>query len=549
MFECYLPGDSVDSQEAHARNGVDMREHHDTESNVVIIVGANGSGKSKLGAWLERQDPDRVHRIVAQRKLNPSEFTPLKSFEVAENSVRFGRSDRRDKRIYKWGPGEETTKLIDDFDDTLAGLLAERNNVSNSFREECARADADGRPYPSVPSTKLDCLFEIWSSIFPQRALREDDSKFYAELIVGGDIRRYPAAKMSDGERSVLYLAAQVLCVPEVTMFVVDEPEVHLHGSIMSRLWSALEDARPDCLFVYITHDVEFAATRQTSERYWIRAYDGERWQIEKVRSKGFPEPLLLEILGNRKSVLFVEGEQGGLDDKLYSLLFPERFVVPCGSCASVLERTKAFRALKSWHMLDAVGLIDRDFRSEVELNSYARHGIYALNVAEVENLFIVPEVMDVVSSHLGFDVSGKRAEALSKVMFVLRKDASIQVNAAIVSEVKHALTMANIDKDDIEGSLQRVLQGIDVRDMRLKVEDRLQIITANEDYGAALRFANAKSLLPEVGKVFDIKGASLSDLVIRLMRGSQKEALVNAMRPYLPEQLRGEAGGASDGQ
>lgn len=544
MFEYYLPGSSIDCRDAPVGDdGSDAREHHETESNVVIIVGANGSGKSKLGAWLERQDQDHVHRIVAQRKLNPSEFTPLKSFEVAENRVRFGADSRSDKRYNKWSGATETTKLVDDFDNTLAGLLAERNNISNAFREDCSKADAAGKPHPPTPLAKLDCLFEIWSSIFPHRGLKERDSKFYAEVNVGGENRQYPAAKMSDGERSVLYLAAQVLCVPEVTTFIIDEPEVHLHGSIMSQLWSALEDARPDCLFVYITHDVEFAATRQTSDRYWIRGYDGERWRIERIETEGFPESLLLEILGNRKSVLFVEGDQGSLDSKLYSVLFPERYVVPCGSCASVLERTKAFRALSSWHLLDAVGLIDRDFRSEEELASYARHGIYALEVAEVENLFIVPGVLDAVFSHLEFDAAHKRAEAESRVRSVLEKDFTVQVGAAVMSEVKHMLTMANIDRDDMEGSLQRAVQNIDIPAMQRCATKRLRGVIDNCDYAGALRIANTKGLVPEVGKVFDMKGGRFPDLVLRLMRGSQKEALRDAMKPYLPEQLRDEVG------
>lgn len=172
MFEYYLPGNSIDCRDAPVGDdGSDAREHHETESNVVIIVGANGSGKSKLGAWLERQDQDHVHRIVAQRKLNPSEFTPLKSFEVAENYVRFGLGRPGRKDVYKWGGESETTKLVDDYDDTLAGLLAERNNISNAFREECSKADAAGRSHPPAPLAKLDHLFEIWSSIFLKEGL------------------------------------------------------------------------------------------------------------------------------------------------------------------------------------------------------------------------------------------------------------------------------------------------------------------------------------------------------------------------------------------
>ena len=33
-------------------------------SNSVIIIGANGSGKSKLGAWIEQQNMSNIHRLA-----------------------------------------------------------------------------------------------------------------------------------------------------------------------------------------------------------------------------------------------------------------------------------------------------------------------------------------------------------------------------------------------------------------------------------------------------------------------------------------------------
>lgn len=136
-FDYYLPNDtaSYSHNGAHALDST--REHFETHDNVVVIVGANGSGKSKLGAWMERQDPVHVHRIVSQRKLNPSEYTPLKSFQEAENVVRYGNERYQNKYAHKWSNGKtETTKLVDDFDAVLSGLLAERNNASAAFLEQ-----------------------------------------------------------------------------------------------------------------------------------------------------------------------------------------------------------------------------------------------------------------------------------------------------------------------------------------------------------------------------------------------------------------------------
>lgn len=73
-------------------------QEYGTSANAVIIIGANGSGKSKLGAWIELQNMKDVHRIGAQRKLNFSENIPLKSYSQAENFVFYGGSEAQPQK-------------------------------------------------------------------------------------------------------------------------------------------------------------------------------------------------------------------------------------------------------------------------------------------------------------------------------------------------------------------------------------------------------------------------------------------------------------------
>lgn len=229
------------------------KTEHGTTSNAVIIIGANGSGKSKLGAWIEQQDMEQIHRIGAQRNLNFQENIPLKNYSQAEDFVFYGTDEESGKRGkgYRWEWGKYTTKLVDDFDNVLAALIALKNNDNEKFVNECKAAPTrEERPDP--PFTSIDKLTQIWNAIFPQRKLRVEDAKFLAFLTRDDSEIQYNSNQMSDGERAVLYLAAQVLCVPANKTLIIDEPEVHLHRSIMNRLWSALESYRPDCLFIYI---------------------------------------------------------------------------------------------------------------------------------------------------------------------------------------------------------------------------------------------------------------------------------------------------------
>lgn len=111
----------------------------------------------------------------------------------------------------------------------------------------------------------------------------------------------------------LLYLSAQALCVPKDKVLIIDEPEVHRHCSILNRLWKKLELCRPDCLFICITHDLQFATAHGDVDKIWIKVFDGAHWAFKKVVSEELPEELTFEILGRRKNVLFVEGERSGL--------------------------------------------------------------------------------------------------------------------------------------------------------------------------------------------------------------------------------------------
>lgn len=241
-----------------------------TSVNSVVIIGANGSGKSRLGAWMERQDFEKVHRVAAQRNLNFSERVPLKSYSEAEEAFFYGSSQYKEgkKSRWNWGKGY-TTKLLDDFDDVLAALIAQVNLENQRFVDSCRDAEERGEQKPQVPRTSLDRLREVWDVVFPHRSIEQEDASFYA--YAEDRAKRYSATQMSDGERSVLYLAAQVLCMPASKIIIMDEPEAHLHPSLMGHLWSALESARPDCLFIYITHDVSFATSHRSSDTIWIK--------------------------------------------------------------------------------------------------------------------------------------------------------------------------------------------------------------------------------------------------------------------------------------
>ena len=91
----------------------------------------------------------------------------------------------------------------------------------------------------------------------------------------------YPAHQMSDGEKVTLYLIDHILQAPKSGFIIIDEPEMYLHKTILKKLWDILESERQDCIFIYLTHDLDFATSR-TAKKVWIKNLNyPDNWEIE----------------------------------------------------------------------------------------------------------------------------------------------------------------------------------------------------------------------------------------------------------------------------
>lgn len=518
-----------------------------TESNSVIIVGANGAGKSKLGAWIEQRDFEGVYRTGAQRSLNFSEAIIFKPYSDAIDMVHYGNvvkktgDNHQGGRKWNWGTAFTTT-LIDNFNDVLSALLTLNANETSCYFDECKKAQELQLAKPDIPERVIDKLFSIWNEVLPQRKLALEDSKFFASFIKKGNEVKYSATEMSDGERSVLYLAAQVLCVPKNKVLVIDEPELHLHPSIMNRLWKALEKYREDCLFIYITHDLQFASMHNHADKIWIREYDGQNWKLQKIEDKDLPEDLLLEIMGSRKNIIFVEGERNSYDTQLYSELYPDYHIVPCGSCTQVIARTKAFRNNSDLHECQVYGIIDRDYRSDYEIEKYKEQGIYTIGVAEVENLFLVEELIRLMAKQFGEDVDVAWHNVKQYVVEVrFNNQINGQICESVVSEIKYRLSSAEISKVDenkAKESLDTVLSSIDYDQIKTTQETKFQQVLDEGDYTKVLRVFNQKSLSKSIGHFLGVDNRQYCEKVINLLQGIKHDEIVSALSPYLPTEI-----------
>jgi hypothetical protein len=342
---------------------------------------------------------------------------------------------------------------------------------------------------------------------------------------------------MSDGERVIFYLIGQCLAAPKNGIIVIDEPELHLHKSVQAPLWAEVEKLRSDCLFVYLTHDVDFAASQEGAARIWLKSFDGTSWDWEAIKpDDNLPDDLLFEVLGSRKPVVFVEGDNGSYDVSLYREVLPGFLVVPRGSCSQVILSVKALKANPQLHHLDVFGIVDRDRRVPDEIAALEADSIFVLTVAEVENLFCTEEIVKIASQRLARDPVADFKAVADEIFKRLQTELDTQVSLRVASEIKFQLSRFDLNaKGDValSGALNTLTSGIDVKQLYSTFLATFTNVVAARDYQQLLSIYNRKSLATQVSGALGLKSGELPDLVLRLARGECRDEIRGALKKY----------------
>lgn len=505
------------------------REIESTQS--FVIVGANGSGKSHLGAWIENNN-NNVLRISAQRALSIPDVINIKDRDASWNKIYYGHETSLNKQV-KWNYGKETSTLVYDYESVLSMLFSEDYS-------QLRKNNKDSRKTGTIEfkETITDIVEGIWKDVMPQRQLELD--RFDVKAKYGQEL--YKAGGMSDGERVCLYLIAQCLLVPDNYIIVIDEPELHLHLSIMKRLWDEIESHCPNKTFVYITHNLEFATTRTATTKIWVKSFDGHgKWELYVIdKDEIIPDELFLEILGTRRPVLFVEGDKNSYDTTLYKEVFENHYVIACHNCQKVIELTKAFNneRVKTLHSYEVKGLIDHDYLSTEEIESYNRQNIYPISVSEVENLFLIEPLIKLAAKQIGENPE----ETFTKVSdFLFKNMAANQlsiINAICVKEIRHLLNGFSSEgqsEADIQSDVNNLLSGIDIHEIYNRAKTCISDILSKKDYDSLIKMYNNKGLCKQVSGLIGFK-KPYPQIILDLIKGEKRHEIITALKEYLPK-------------
>jgi len=509
----------------------ELKKLVEIHENRIVILGPNGAGKSRLGIFISQNNKKTI-RISAQKILNFNHIIPMEPLESV-----IGKTIELTRHI-------EVSQEVDNFQKLLSSLCAlEREKQSNYWdnsRKLKEHSHKETIREIEQPETEIEAIKRIWDDLFPHRIISVSKDKFTAKDLKGIE---FPASGMSDGERVAFYIIGHVLIAKENGIIIIDEPENHLHKAILEKLFDRLESERSDCMFVYITHDLDFATSRRNAKKIWIKGYYGDPyWEWEEIPDKTeLPEELLFKVLGSRKPILFVEGEKDSLDVDIYNLAYPDYTVIPVSGCGDVIKNTVAFQNQEKLHNKRVFGIIDRDYRTEEEIKELSEKGLLFIDCAEVENLFLIEEIIRFVAKRL----EKNEDEEFSKISDRIIRRFRHEIDEQIINKTNHILrtkliefkpSLVKFTESELSNRFEEYLKSnVRINDIHNKSEKHFYEIMERENYSEILKFYNKKKLFNSALNGFIISADKYHGLVKDLLRSETGKPVLEALREYLP--------------
>ena len=459
--------------------------------STTVIIGANGAGKTSLINELRKNSIDQMYVLPAQKLLyfvsntfgrdsiNKDQYIAnLKNVETKYNTIQI-----------------QTQKIEDDFSSAFTKLIT-------LWVKDFAKVMTDNaRGVGEVSIALLDRVEQIWNQIFPEITFYPEPNDRVLEVIRNGN--KYSINGLSDGERCVLFYIGNVLLAPENSYIVVDEPETFLNAAVYNELWDLLISERPDCQFIFASHNMDFVQSRTNATYIWCKKfeapYDFDYEQLEEFQE--FPLDLLAEVSGTRKPILFCEGTKNSIDYQIYSKLFSEFcFVKPVQGHKQVIQHTKAYNNLQLLHGNTAYGIIDNDWMNESSIQEQKEQNVFVLPFNEVE-MMLVDEA--VVKSCLPFDDDKEKQQKFENLQQSIIESCEEKKDKIISIALKkrldefmegNCIQNNKPTKEDVEEFLKNLVDEFDASSMVDNITSIVEASLATSDFSAILKICNLKN-------------------------------------------------------
>ena len=487
--------------------------------STTVIIGANGSGKTSLINELRKNNS----------KINSNEMyvLPAQKLLCFATHIQDRNVVDEDSYITEFNNINLKYETIDLYLNQIDA------NFSNTFtklitllvKDIIAVATDNFRGKNESSLSLWQKLEKIWNKIKPEIKFDIDTKNTVVKVEKNGS--KYSINGLSDGERCILFYIGNVLLAPENSYIIVDEPETFLNAAVYNELWDLLISERPDCQFIFASHNMDFVQSRTNATYIWCKnfesPYDLDYQVLEE--SQEIPLPLLTEVSGAKKPILFCEGTKNSLDYQIYSKLFSEFcFVKPVQGHKQVIQYTKAYNNLQYLYGNRAYGIIDYDWMEEARIEKYKKKNIFVLPFNEIEMLLIDEEIVDSVLSDDEEDKKQKINKLRDTVigLCITNKDKIIRI--ALKKKLDefmegHLIETREPTEDEARTFLENLSEKFDITVTLENITKIVEDSIASSDFSTILKICNLKNEIigsKEIKEIVsNLKEKSLSSIAL----------------------------------
>ena len=458
--------------------------------STTVIIGANGAGKSSLINELRKNSIDEMYVLPAQKLLYFVSNIHNRNNIEQENYI----LDLKKTNIKYDTINLYPSNIEENFSNTFTNL------ITLLVKDVMVVATYKFRGQNDSSLSLWQKLEKIWNKIKPEISFEIDPIKIIVN--VEKNHSKYSINGLSDGERCILFYIGSVLLAPENSYIVVDEPETFLNAAVYNELWDLLISERPDCQFIFASHNMDFVQSRTNATYIWCKnfeaPYDLDYQVLEE--SQEIPLPLLTEVSGAKKPILFCEGTKNRLDYQIYSKLFSEFcFVKPVQGHKQVIQYTKAYNKLEETYGNKAYGIIDYDWMDEARIESYKKKNIFVLPFNEIEMLLVDEEMVNSVLSDDEEDKKQKINKLRDTVIGLCTTNKDKIIRIALKKKLDEFMEGNLIEireptEDEARTFLENLSEKFDITVTLENITKMVEDSIASSDFSKILKICNLKN-------------------------------------------------------
>ena len=463
----------------------------ETSSNVVIIAGANGSGKTRLKDALVQtfQSPagPKASLTISATRDEEEDAWGATSIDVTVGQpcpilinylatrtgggVYTGSIIQIDSERAVQPIRFETLSLAtEDSDDQgisysyyLEAFIGRWQQLVNKIYKKVANRDQKIAKFTKENPDKLglealkkfpDTFLsyqEMFTRLLPDKTLEPIDPKspreFYYRVASSDPM---PFTSLSSGELEVVRVAFDLVW-KRIThsIILVDEPELHLHPTLTFRLIETLKEFGGGTnQLILFTHSADLISTYYSSENvFFIDFSQDTENQAHKLSDLTTAHSAIARAAGANlglfavgKRLVFVEGKDASVDRLVYHKVaqsaFPDAYMMPIGSVENIVAlRTVVDELTSAIFGIDFFLIRDRDGLSEEIINALEKNGRFrCLPRRHIENYLLDPEVLGEVAN--AFYLPQEQRD-VSRIQESLRSIASSSIMPSVLWNVR----------------------------------------------------------------------------------------------------------------